>query len=184
MAEVYQAEVYQLFSHPLLVVGFKLPWKLWSCFPPGITGPGTLSLGQLGRGAGVPQRPHWEEGERAAGPCEALPGAPTHEMVSCLYEQYPKLTEALCLSRNSVYSCACLCGNIHHGSFHPSVSTGGLGNLKPDLLTQPSFVGAEFPSPWGRTGRKLLVSMNSASLPHQTPLCCVTVKGDNLAPND
>lgn len=167
------------------MVGFKLPWKLWNCFPPGITRPRDSLTGETGgRSWGSSETSSRQWWERAAGPCRALLGAPTHKMVSFLYEQHRKLTEALCLSRKSVYSCAWLCGNKQRGGFHPSVSTGGLGNLTPDLLTQPSFGGTKFPSPRGRIGRRLLVSMNSASLPHQPPFCCVTAKGDNLAPND
>lgn len=64
------------------------------------------------------------------------------------------------------------------------LSPGGFGKLTLDLLTQLSFVGTKFPSPRGGVGRRLLVSMISASLPHQPPHCCVTVKGENLAPND
>jgi len=77
-----------------------------------------------------------------------------------------------------------LCGNKQRGGFRPSVFTGGPGDLTPNLLTQPSFVEIKFPSPRGRIWRRLLVSLNSASLPHQPPLRYVTAKGDGLAPND
>lgn len=167
------AEVYQLFCHPILVVGFKLPRKLQNCFPPGITGLRDSLTGAPGmRSWGSPETSWRWLWERAAAPCTALLGAPAHKIVSCLYEQYPKLTEALCLSRKSGYSCAWICWNKQHGGFHPSISTGGLGNLTLDLLTQLPFVGTKFPSSQGRIGRRLLVSMNSAPLPHQPPLCC------------
>lgn len=160
------AEVYQHFCHPLLEVGFKLPWKLCNCFPPGITGPRDSLTGAAGvrsRGSSETSLRWWWE--RAAGPCGALLGAHTHEMVSCFYEQHPKLTEALCLCRKSVYSCAWLCGNKQHSGFHPSVSTGGLSNLTLDLLTQPSFVGTKFPSPRkGGKNWKETVSFNEFSI--------------------
>lgn len=124
---------------------FKLPWKLWNCFPPDMTG--TPSLGQLGWGGGVPGRPHWGGGRRGQlVPVRLSWELPLTRWSLALYKQCPKLTEAPCLSRKSVYSCACLCGSIQHGGFHPFVSKGGLGNLTPDLLTQLSFVGTKFPS--------------------------------------